>query len=78
MANDDDMQLVVLEMLFLNLDFCVVTASNGQEAYEAVEATMQDTKLMFDLVILDLNMPVSNGWEALHNIQNLYNQHKLF
>ena len=33
---------------------------------------------MFDLVVLDINMPVSNGWEALRNIKNLFNQTKLF
>ena len=77
-ANDDEMQLTVLEMLFSKLDFEVETASNGHEAYEAVEATMQDTTHMYDLVVLDINMPVSNGWEALRNIKNLFHQAKLF
>lgn len=46
----------------------MVTATNGYEAYEEVVARMQKPKAMFDLVILDINMPVSNGWEALKNI----------
>jgi len=31
---------------------------------------------MFDLVILDLNMPISDGFDACSKIQKLYNQRK--
>ena len=33
---------------------------------------------MFDFVILDLNMPISDGLEAFNNIINLYNAPQIF
>ena len=27
----------------------------------------------FDLIVLDINMPVSDGWEAIKNIKRIYN-----
>jgi CheY-like chemotaxis protein len=33
---------------------------------------------MFDLIILDLNMPISDGYEACSKINKLYDDHKLF
>lgn len=31
---------------------------------------------LFDLIVLDLNMPISNGYEACKNIVNLYADNK--
>lgn len=33
---------------------------------------------MFDLVILDLNMPISDGYEACKKINQMYDENKLF
>ena len=30
------------------------------------------------MIILDLDMPISDGWEACFNISNLFSQNKLF
>lgn len=32
----------------------------------------------FDLIVLDLNMPISDGYDAIKNIKNLYTDKKLF
>jgi len=39
--------------------------SNGIEAVAAVN------KEVFDAIVLDIQMPVMNGWEALHRIRQL-------
>ncbi len=39
-------------------------ASNGQEAVEAFKLSIE-TKNMYDLILLDIMMPVMNGQEAL-------------
>ena len=39
---------------------------------------MKNPKCMFDLVILDINMPVCGGYEACQNILKLYDRVILF
>ena len=48
----------------------VVTAINGYQAFEIVSKQTEQTG--FDLVILDLNMPISDGYEACKNILKLF------
>ena len=63
-ANDDNLQLTILEALFERNGFEVVTASNGQVAYEEVLRTASPNSKKFDLIVLDLCMPVTDGHEA--------------
>ena len=51
----------MLQHFFKSFGFEVETAVNGHEAYEKVELTMKDQESMFDLIVLDLNMPISSG-----------------
>jgi len=69
---------MVLEQLFKKFDFQVEGAQNGQIAFEKVQNSMKNTKTMFDLIIMDINMPVCGGFEACQNIIKLYNRVKLF
>lgn len=56
-------------------DFNVVSAKNGYEAFQAVQDSFKSGKF-FDLVILDLNMPITNGHEACQQIISLYSDLK--
>ncbi len=63
---DDDRS--VRESLALALEsenFRVVTASNGQEALDKY------FEGYVDLVLLDLNMPVKNGWDTFERLTSL-------
>lgn len=44
----------------------VLWAKNGKEAYEACKT---DTKI--DLILMDINMPIMNGYKAIRLIKNL-------
>ena len=44
----------------------VLWAKNGKEAYEVCK---KDTKI--DLVLMDINMPIMNGYKAIRLIKNL-------
>lgn len=48
-------------------------ATNGQEAYEMVKASHHKIdSSKYDIIILDLNMPILNGYEACQNIISFY------
>jgi len=63
--------------MFEQQDFEVVTAQNGFEAFETVKKAMYPDH-HFDFVLLDLNMPISNGYEACEKILKLYDENSLF
>jgi CheY-like chemotaxis protein len=54
----------------------VVTAINGYQAFEIVSKQTEQTG--FDLVILDLNMPISDGYETCRNITRMFTRDKIF
>ena len=58
LVDDDPAIRQILLRLLESEDYLVLTAANGVEALEFVNA------MKFDLVMLDLNMPVKDGWET--------------
>lgn len=77
-ANDEPMSLYILEQLFIANGFDVSTARNGHEAFELVQETLNSPAELFDLIVLDLNMPIADGYEACSSIIKLYQDQKLF
>ena len=63
-ADDDVHALLLLQINLVKAGFNVMTARNGQEA---LELTQQHKP---DLVILDVMMPIMDGWDALAGIRN--------
>jgi CheY-like chemotaxis protein len=62
LADDDPAIRQILCHLLVEEGYFVLTASNGVEALELAKATK------FDLVLLDLNMPVKDGWETFKQL----------
>lgn len=77
-ANDETLQLNILESMFSNQNFQVMTARNGHEAFELVQKKFKESHMSFDLVVLDLNMPIADGYEAIKNINSLYANPNIF
>lgn len=58
----------------------MVSVENGHEAFLKVKKSLQNLELLFDFVILDINMPICDGNSACKQIITLYEdkivQHK--
>ena len=61
---DDAITLMLTRHILINAKFAkaVISAKDGKEALEVFERASPDE---IALVLLDLNMPVKNGWEFL-------------
>lgn len=62
LVDDDPAIRQILVRLLNEEDFIVLTAANGLEALALTGSAK------FDLVLLDLNMPVKNGWETFEQL----------
>jgi CheY-like chemotaxis protein len=62
-VDDDPDSLDIAARILRHYGATVTTATNGQEGLEAVRAERPR------FIISDLNMPVMNGWEMLHELQ---------
>ena len=66
MVVEDDLALQRMMCAFLGLNgYQTIPAANGEEALDAIE------RVMPDLVIADVMMPVMDGYQALVGIRNL-------
>jgi CheY-like chemotaxis protein len=64
--DDDTYQFIVQKTLnSLNLVNSIKLFSNGKAAIDFLEATFHDIKQIPDVILLDLSMPIMDGWQFL-------------
>lgn len=71
---DDDQvfQLIIKKQIEMKEIQCeIMSFYNGQEAIEFFEANVDAEEKWPDLVMLDVNMPVKNGWDFLEDYKFL-------
>ena len=67
-AEDNKMNQFYIKQLLKKLDVAVDIAANGQEAIEIFE----NSDYYYDLVLMDMHMPIMNGIEAISGIRKSY------
>ena len=70
LAVDDEEISLSLVKNFLKDEYEVITAKSGIEALEHL-----DNKLVPDLILLDILMPVMDGWETFNRIRGISSLH---
>lgn len=66
-VDDDNIITNLYEFILSELQCEVKTASNGEEALSIVK----EGKIIFDLFIIDIEMPIMNGLELLQKIRSM-------
>lgn len=70
-VDDDPITLMLCKKVILKANFSkeIIVAQNGQEALDLLIKIKNNKEDTFpELVFLDLNMPVMNGWDFLNEI----------
>ena len=68
LAEDNELNMEIAEFLLQNEGAVVTKAWNGQEAVEIFEKSGSGE---FDIILMDIMMPVMNGYEAAKRIRSL-------
>ena len=74
------MQLEMLVYKFQKTEKCKVDkALNGFEALDLVNQKFnKEPQQFYDLILLDLHMPITDGYEACKKIYQLFNKESMF
>jgi CheY-like chemotaxis protein len=65
-AEDENSNFILLEELLADINYTIIRARNGIEAIEICKSGTQ-----IDLLLMDLKMPLMNGFEATRRIRKL-------
>ncbi len=68
LVEDNELNMEIAEELLCEVGFLVETAQNGQIAVEMVQ---NSTAGYYDVILMDIQMPVMNGYQASREIRRL-------
>jgi CheY-like chemotaxis protein len=73
LVDDDEVtNFLSQEMLKLFLDKPVIhITSNGQEAIDYLQARSGEPDQLPDIILLDINMPIMDGWDFLAELEKI-------
>ena len=73
LVDDDPITIMVCDRIMKMTGFAeqVQTKENGQEAIRYIQSIIEDETTFPEIIFLDINMPVMNGWDFLQEFDAL-------
>jgi CheY-like chemotaxis protein len=73
--DDDPISVFGIQKSMRDIDFCdnVVVYRNGQEALAGLTKMLEAGKKLPSIILLDINMPIMDGWEFLEDFVKIPN-----
>ncbi|MBN2597058.1 response regulator [Labilibaculum sp.] len=65
-AEDEDFNFIFLEEILMDTKARIIRARDGQEALDFIQSVPE-----IDLVLMDMQMPIMNGYDATRNIKKI-------
>ncbi len=71
--DDDPIQALIIERMLSSYKICdkLLVFKNGLEALQYFQANFSNPEMVPDIILLDINMPVMNGWQFLDEFKDL-------
>lgn len=77
--DDDDINIFIIKKIVEKTELAInmVSKSNGQQAIDYIKETTDSAAQFPHLMLIDINMPIMNGWEFVEAYQMLNIQHNV-
>jgi len=72
--DDDPIFIYGIKRIMTEIDFCdeIIVYSNGESALNELGSLVREGKKLPDVILLDLNMPVMDGWIFLDDFVKIH------
>lgn len=64
-------------VLLTKIEIDIVSFSNGKEAIDNFQTSLSNNKQLPNIILLDIEMPLMDGWDFMNHIESLMKEHSL-